>query len=159
MCSLFSRDWKSDYSTIILIGDVYCPKTKCSGKLCPHKKTFQYLGRSNYQCPNCKSVCQVRNIPFEDQTSSFFLSFGKGVHIFGQSPKSIQDVIEVVYCRGKYCFNRVKSESLVGYVTILRSVFGCGKCVGGAWWFVHKIPFILQEHKKSTKTDKTRFFC
>ena len=30
------------------------------------------------------------------------------------------------------------------------------KC--GAWLFVHKVPFLLQEHVKTTKTDKTRFF-
>ena len=28
----------------------------------------------------------------------------------------------------------------------------------GDWLFVHKVPFTLQEHVKTTKTDKTRFF-
>ena len=28
----------------------------------------------------------------------------------------------------------------------------------GAWLFVHKVPFMLQKHVKTTKTDKTRFF-
>ena len=28
----------------------------------------------------------------------------------------------------------------------------------GAWLFVHKVPFKLQEHVKTTKTDKSRFF-
>ena len=68
MCSTFTPDSGYDNSTIILIGDVYCPKTKCFGKLCLHKRTFQSLGRSDYQCPQCGSVCQVRNIPFEEQT-------------------------------------------------------------------------------------------
>ena len=36
-----------------------------------------------------------------------------------------------------------------------RSIYGCGK--SGAWLFVHKVPFMLQEHVKTTKTDKTRF--
>ena len=78
MCSAFTPDCGYDNSTIILIGDVYCPNTKCSGKLCLHKEIFQSLGRSDYQCPQCASVCQVRNILFEDQTISFFLSFGQG---------------------------------------------------------------------------------
>ena len=106
MCSAFTPDCGYDNSTINLIGDVYCPNTKCSGKLCLHKKTFQSLGRSDYQCPHCASVCQVRNIPFEDQTSSFFLSLGQGVYKFEESPKSNQDVIGDVYCPGKYCSNR-----------------------------------------------------
>ena len=106
MCSAFIPDCGYDYSTIILIGDVYRPNTKCSGRLCLHKKTFQSLGRSNYQCPQCASVCQVRNIPFEDQRNSFFLSLGQGVYIFEENPKSVQNVIGDVYCPGKYCLNR-----------------------------------------------------
>ena len=61
-----------------------------------------------------------------------------------------------MYCPGKYCSNREKCEPLDGYVTTPRSIYGSGKC--GAWWFVHKIPFMLQEHVKTTQTDKTRFF-
>ena len=78
MCSAFTPDCGYENSTTIFIGDVYCPNTKCLGKLCLHKKTFQSLGKSDYQCPQCASVCQVRNNPFEDQTNSFFLSLGPG---------------------------------------------------------------------------------
>ena len=156
MCSAFTPDCGYDNSTIFLIGDVYCPNTKRLGKLCLQKKTFQSLGRSDYQCPQCASVCQVRNIPFEDQTNSFFLSFGPGVYIFEENPKSIQDVIGNVYCPGEYCLNREKCKSIGGYVTTPRSIYGCDNC--GAWLFVHKVPFTLQEHVKTTKTDKTRFF-
>ena len=156
MCSAFTPDCGYDNSTIILIGDVYCPDTKCLGKLCLHTKTFQSLGRSHYQCPQCGSVCQVRNIPFEEQTNSFFLSLGQGVYIFEESPKSVQDVIGEVYCPGNYCLNREKCESIAGYVTTPRSICGCGKC--GAWSFVHKIPFMLQELVTTKETDKTRFF-
>ena len=101
-------------------------------------------------------MCQVRNISFEDQINSFFLSLGPGVYIFEQSPKSIQDVIGDVFCPGEYCLNREKSKSICGFVTTPRSIYGCD--ISGAWLFVHKIPFKLQEHVKTTKTDKTRFF-
>ena len=156
MWSAFTPDCGYDNSTIILIGDVYCPKTKCSGKLCLHKKTFQSLSRSDYQCPQGASVCQVRIIFFEDQTKSFSISFGQGVYIFEESPKSIQDVIGDVYCRGKFYSNRENCERLDGYVTTPRSIYGCGKCA--AWLFVHEVPFMSQEHVKTTKTDKTCFF-
>ena len=157
MCSAFTPDCRYDNTTIILIGDVFCPNTKYFGKLCLHKKTFQSLGRSDYQCPQCGSVCQMRNIPFEDQTHSFFLSLGQGVYIFEESPKSVQDVIGDFYCPGEYCLNREKCKSFGGYVTAPRSIYGCGKC--GAWLFVHKVPFMLQEHGKTRKTDKTHFLC
>ena len=156
MCSAFTPDCGYDNSTIILIGDVYCPNTKCLGKLCLHKKTFQSLGRSDYQCPQCASVRQVRNIPFEEQPNSFFLSLGQGLHIFEESPKSIQDVIGDVYCPGEFCLNREKCKSIGGYVITPRSIYGCDNC--GAWLFVHKVPFTLQEHVKTTQTDKTRSF-
>ena len=128
MCSAFTLDCGYDNSAVTLIGDVYCPNAKCLGKLCLHKRTFQSLGRSDYQCPQYASVCQVRNIPFEDQTNSFFLSFGPGVYIFEESPKSIHDGIGDVYCPGNYCSTREKCETLVGYATMLRSIYGCGKC-------------------------------
>ena len=156
LCSAFTPDCGYDNGTIILIGDVYCPDTKCLGKRCLHKKTFQSLGRSDYQCPQCGFVCQVRNIPFEDQTSSLFLSLGQGVYIFEESPKSVRDIIGGVSFPSKYCSNREKCESLGGYVTTPRSIYACGKC--GAWLFVHKVPIMLQEHVKTTKTDKTGFF-
>ena len=60
-----------------------------------------------------------------------------------------------MYCPGDYCLNKQKCESLGGYVTTPRSIYGCGKC--GAWLFVHKFPFILQKYVKTTKTDKTLF--
>ena len=101
-------------------------------------------------------MCQVRNFPFEDQTNSFFLSFGPGVYNFGESPNSTQSVIGDLSCPGKYCLNREECESSGGFVTTARSIYGCGNC--GAWLFVHKVPFTLQEHVKTTKTDKTRFF-
>ena len=128
MCSPFTPDCGYDNSTIILIGDVYCPNTKYSGKFCLHKKTFHSVGRSDYQCPQCASVCQVLNIPFEDQTISFFLSLGQGVFIFEETPKPIQDVIGDVFCPGKYCSNREKCESIDDYVTTPTSIYACGKC-------------------------------
>ena len=155
MCSAFTPDCGYDNNTIILIGDVYFPNTKWFGKLCLHKRTFQSLGRSDYQFPQSGFVCQVRNTPFQEQINYFFLSLGQGVHIFEERPKSIQGVIGDEYCPGAFCLNREECESIGGYVTTPRSIYGCGKC--GAWLFVHKDPFTLQEHVKTTKTDKTRF--
>ena len=152
MCSTFIPNCGYNNSTIFLIGDVYCPNTKCSGKICLHNKFFQSLGTSDYDCPQCASVCQVRNIPFEDQTKPSFLFFGQGVYIFEESPKSTQDVIGDVCFPGKCCSSREKCETLGGYVTTPRSNYGCGKC--GAWLIAQKVLFMLQ----STKTDKRRFF-
>ena len=156
MCSAFTPDCGYDNSTIILVGDPYCPHTKRLCKFCMHKKTFQSFGRSDYQCPQCASVFQVRNILFEDQTNSFFLSLGQGVYIFEESPKLVHDVFGDVLCPGKYCSNKEECEIFVGYVTTPRSMYSCGKC--GAWLFVHKVPFMLQEHVKDDKNRQNTFF-
>ena len=84
------------------------------------------------------------------------MSLGQEVYIFEENPKSVQDVIGDVCCPGKYRRNREKCESIGGYVTTPRSIYGCGKC--DAWLFVHKAPFALEGHVKTTKTDKARFF-
>ena len=93
--TMCSTDCAYDNSTIILIGEVYCPNTKCLGKLCLQKKNFQSLGRSDYQCPQCGSVCQVRNIPFEEQINSLFLSLVQGVYIFEDRPKSFKNLLKM----------------------------------------------------------------
>ena len=128
MCSPFTDGCVYDNSTIILIGYVVCPNTESSVKLCLLEKTFQSLGRSDYQYPQCASVCQVRNIPSEDQTNSFFLLIGQRVYLFEERQKSIQTDIGDVYCPGKHLLNREKCESPDGYITTPRSVYGCGKC-------------------------------
>ena len=48
-----------------------------------------------------------------------------------------------------------RDDYLDGYVTTPRTKYGCGKW--GAWLFVHSVSFSLQEHVKTTQTDKTRF--
>ena len=76
--------------------------------------------------------------------------------MFEENPKSIQDVIADVFCPSEYCLNKEKCKSIGGYVTTPRSIYGCDIC--GARLFVHKVPFMLQEHVKTTKTDETRIF-
>ena len=155
MSSAFIHGCGYDNSNIILLGDMYCPNKNCSSKLCLHKKTFQSLGRSDYQSPQCASTCRVRNIPFEGQTNSFFLSFGQGAYNFEESPKSFQDNFGDVYCPGNYCSNREKCESNDGYAITPRSIFGFGTC--GFWLLVHKAPFMLPEHVKRQKQTKHAF--
>ena len=71
MYSAFTPDCGYINSTIILIGDVYCPNTKCSGRLCLHKKLFNHLAEANINVRNV-SLCarcaifflKIKEIPF-----------------------------------------------------------------------------------------------
>ena len=95
MCSAFTQDCGYDDSTIIFIGDVYCPKTNCLGKLCLHKKTFQSLGRSDYQCAQCGSVCQVRNIPLKIKQIPFSFRLVKGFTFLKRAQNQFKMLLEM----------------------------------------------------------------
>ena len=62
------------------------------------KNISQSLDRSDYQCPQCSSMCQVRNISLQEQKVSFFLKFDQGIQIFEGKQISMQDVIGDVNC-------------------------------------------------------------
>ena len=127
--------------------------------------------RVNFACTkilsniSAEAIIIVRNACVCARCAIFLLKFKKFLFVvacagglyFEEIPKSIQDVIGDLYCPGNYCFNTEKCQSLDCYVITPRSTYGCGKC--RAWLFVHKVLFTLQEHVKTTKTDKTRFLC
>ena len=86
MCRGLKPDYGYDKSAIILIGDVYCPNTRCSRKFCLHKKTFESLDKSDYQCPHCASAFQVRNILFLGSKEFLFLViWSRGLHLWRDS--------------------------------------------------------------------------
>ena len=131
------------------------PKNKVRVKFASTKRLFNLSE---------EAIINVRNARLCDRCAIFlskikripFLSFGPGVYNFEKSPKAIQDVIGDVYGPDEYCRNRKKCESIGGFVKNPRSIFAFGNF--GAWLFVHKLPFTLQDHVKTTRTDKTRTF-
>ena len=155
MCSGFTPDCGYNNSTIILIGDVGCPNTKCSGRLCLHKTLFNHLAEAIIKVRNVGLCARCAIFLLKIKEDPFSCRLVKGFTLFKRTQNQLKMLLEV-FCPGKHCSNREKCESLGGYVTTPRSFYACGKC--GAWLFVHKIPFMLQEHVKTTKTDKTRFF-
>ena len=90
-------DYRYDNS-IELIANVYCSKTMCWKRICVHKKTFQSLGKNEYECFQCPSTFPVRKIPFEVQTNSNSLKFDYGFIFFEETQKSNRDFVGVVYC-------------------------------------------------------------
>ena len=72
MCSAFTPDCGYGNSTIILIGDVYCPKTKCLHKLCLYKKHFNL---------SAEAIINARNAHLRARCGIFLLKV-KQFHIF-----------------------------------------------------------------------------
>ena len=87
ICSAFTLDCRYYSCDIDVIVNVWCPNTMCSEKNCGDKVIFQSLGSSDYQGPQYSSTHHVRNIPFKEQTSLFFLKFGQGVVNFEETQK------------------------------------------------------------------------
>ena len=119
------------------------------------KRLFNLSAEASIDVSNARLCGRCAIFLLKIKQNPFSCRLAKG-YTFLKSPKSIQDVIADVYFPGKYCFNREECEWVGGYVTTPRSLYGYGKC--GAWLFVHKIPFMLQERVKTTQTDRTRFF-
>ena len=85
MCSAITPDCGYDNGTIVLIGDVYCPNTKCLGKLCPHKRLFSLLAEAIINvrivglCFRCTIfLLKIKQIPFSCRLVKGF-TFLKGV--------------------------------------------------------------------------------
>ena len=97
VCSTLTPDCRYDNNIIRFIGNVHCPNRMCSGLLCLHEKTLQSLGRSDHQCLQFTSTCQVRNIPNEGHTNGF-LKCGQRIGIFNEIQKSNQYLIRDDYC-------------------------------------------------------------
>ena len=79
-------------------------------------------------------MCHVRNIPFEEQTNSFFLKFGQGIYIFEETQKSIKDVVGDVYrptCPIKNCVHLSTNE--------ISSFYDCEKCK--SWFHLLNVLF------------------
>ena len=79
MCSAFTLDCRYGNSTIGLIGNVYCRNTKCAGKFCLHKKTFQPLHIANKNACNArlsarcaKLFLKIKKIPFSCRLVKWF---------------------------------------------------------------------------------------
>ena len=116
------------------------------------KKTFQSLGRSEYQCPQCTSVFQKRNFPFEDQTNSFSSPLVKGLSFLKRLQNQFNRLLEMCIVLASIVSTE-KSDNLDIYVTTPISIYASGK--RGVWLLVQKV---LQEHVKTTTTEKTRLF-
>ena len=126
MCSAFTPDCGYNISTILLIGDVYSPNTKSSGKLCLHKSTFHSLGRNDYQCPQCPSVCQVRNIFWKIKQVPFFCRLAKEFTFLKRIQNQFKMLMEMPIVLASILPTE-NFESLGVYVTTPRSIQGCRK--------------------------------
>ena len=65
MCSSFTRDCRYDNIFVKFLGNMYYPKTVCSGILCVHKKVFQSLVRKTINMSKARPPVKCATFPLE----------------------------------------------------------------------------------------------
>ena len=86
----------------------------------------------------CKSTCQLGNIPLEEQKYSFLLKRGRGIYFLEETQKLVKDVTGDVYC--PTCWNK----KCVNLSTNKNSSFhGCKKCKACTHLLI--MPFKVQK--------------
>ena len=76
MCCAFTPDCGYNNSNIILIGDVYCPNTKCSGRLCNLSAEPIINVRNARLCVRCAVfLLKIKQIPFSCRLAKGFRIF------------------------------------------------------------------------------------
>ena len=70
----FDAVYSYNKSVINRIESVYYPNKMSSEKNCVHKKVVKHLVSTGFRCPDNPSLCHTRNVPFENQLSSFLLT-------------------------------------------------------------------------------------
>ena len=99
------------------------------------KGTFQFLNGGDHQCPQCASVCQVREISNEEQTKSFLLMCYHGIYTFVETKKSNQRISADVFGPDRDFVNRKECQTNDTHVFSQCFIYAGGKC--GAWLFAH----------------------
>ena len=86
MCSVFTPDCEYDNSTIILIGEVYCRKTKWLGKFCLHKILFTLLEERLSMSAMRVCVPGAQYSFWRSHKFLFLVGWSRGLH-FWREPK------------------------------------------------------------------------
>ena len=78
MCSAIIPDSRYDDGIFKLSEKVFSPNTMCLDIICVHKMASKSISRCDCRGPQCSSTWHVLNLPFAEQTNSFFLEFAQG---------------------------------------------------------------------------------
>ena len=104
-------------------------------------------------------MCQVHNLPFEEQTNSFLLMFGQVIHIFEETKISFQNVIGDVYCppcpdekcvylstnkNSNFFDSKKRKTALTCFIFVLRTKNR------QLFWLVVMVLIVLQEKRVAT---------
>ena len=84
MCSAFTPNYGYDNSIIILIGDVYCPNTKCSGELCT-KRLFNLSAEAIVNIRNARLCARFALFLLEIKRIPFSCHLSRGLQFWKES--------------------------------------------------------------------------
>ena len=112
MCNTINPDYRQHDNSFNFNVNFYCPNEMCSGKLREHKRTFQSLGRSDYQFFNSGPCVRCPKTFLTNKYVRFSWSVTKDLWFWGDT---LQDNFDDVFCPDKFC-----SWQKCGFVPILK---------------------------------------
>ena len=95
MCSAFTPDCGYDNSTIILIGDVYCPNTKRLGRLCLHKRLFNLSAEAIINARNARLCVRCAIFLLKIKEIPFFCRLAKGFTLLKRTQNQIKMLLKI----------------------------------------------------------------
>ena len=93
ICSALKFDYGFDKSTINLIGDVYCPNTESSGKLCPHRRLFNLSAEATINVRYAR-LC-TRCAKFLLKIKQLFCCLAEGFTFLKRVPSQLKLLLEI----------------------------------------------------------------
>ena len=151
MCSAINPDCGYDNSTIILIGDVYSPNTKCWGKLCLHKNVS--TSRQKRLSMSAMRVCVpgAQNSFWRSNKLLFLVVCSRGLPFWRESKINPR-----CYWRCLLSRQLLFQQREMRLSNISRYLFGCGKC--GTWLFFSQSSLCVTRALKDNKNRQKTLF-
>ena len=119
------------------------------------KRLFNLSAEATINARNARLCVRCAIFFFKIKEVLFIVSLSGGLH-FWREPKNSSRCYWRCLLSWQVLFQQREMRIYWWWCNTPRSSSACGNC--GAWLFVHKVPFMLQEHVKTTKTDKLGFF-
>ena len=156
MCSAFTPDCGYDTSILLSLGTCIVQIQSVQVDFACTKRLFNLSAEAIINARNARLCVRCANFLLKIKENPFCCRLAKGFTFLKRTQNQFKMLLEMSIVLASIVSTERNANLIGGYVTTPRFIYGCGKCF--AWLFVHKAPFTLQEHVKTTKTDKKRFF-
>ena len=113
MCSAFTPDCGYDICTSLLIGDVSCPNTNCSGRLCLYRRIFNLSAEAIINARNARLCVRCAIFLLKIKEIPFSCRLAKGFTILKRSQNQFKMFLEMSIVLANIVPTEINSNLLV----------------------------------------------